>query len=182
MRPDHSFVAQPVRSLQTMLRVLSQEDPALPIIIPDGIYDQNTMQAITVYQTNKGIIPTGITDQNTWEAIVDDYDDTLIRIGRAESIEIVMEPGEVFALGASNAYIYLLQSILLQLSFDHSSIAAPEHSGILDTNTSNSLRSFQGLSGLPQTGELDKITWKHLVKQFSLSAQRNRHASKENSL
>ena len=34
MRPNESFVSQPVRSLQTMLRVLAEDDRTLPTVIP----------------------------------------------------------------------------------------------------------------------------------------------------
>ena len=50
MRPGESFVEQPVRSLQTMLRLLAEDDPRLPTVIPDGIYGPSTMIAVTAFQ------------------------------------------------------------------------------------------------------------------------------------
>ena len=50
MRPPESFVVQPVRSLQTMLRVISGRYTELPTIIPDGIYGPQTMTAVTAFQ------------------------------------------------------------------------------------------------------------------------------------
>ena len=50
MRPNESFVEQPVRSLQTMLRVISEDDARLPILVPDGIYGPTTMNSVTVFQ------------------------------------------------------------------------------------------------------------------------------------
>ena len=38
MRPPESFLNQPIRSLQTMLRVIAENNPAHERIIPDGIY------------------------------------------------------------------------------------------------------------------------------------------------
>lgn len=170
MRPPESFIEQPIRSLQTMLRVLAEDDPTLPIVIPDGIYSQNTMQAVTAFQYRNRLPVTGIVDQFTWERIVEDYEPARIRIGKAEPIEIVMDAGQVFRLGDESPYLYLLQGMLIQLSKDHESILPPQVTGVLDENTSISLRGFQQLSGLIQTGELDKITWKHLVRQFTLNA------------
>lgn len=172
MRPGESFIEQPVRSLQTMLRVIAEDDPRLPTIVPDGIYGPTTMNSITTFQRLYGLPVTGITDQSTWDRIVSVYEPALIRIGSAEPIEILMEPGEVFRLGDSNAYIYLLQSILTQLANENPTISAPDHNGVLDDPTSQALAAFQLLAGLPPTGELDKITWKYLVKQFTLSANR----------
>ena len=38
MRPSESFLGQPIRSLQTMLRVIAENDPSHVRIVPDGIY------------------------------------------------------------------------------------------------------------------------------------------------
>jgi len=172
MRPGESFVEQPIRSLQTMLRVIAEDDARLPTVVPDGVYGPTTMQAVSAFQRQYGLPVTGITDQATWDQIVAIYEPALIRIGPAEPIEILLEPGEVFRLGDSNAYIYLLQSILTQLANDNPSISPPDHNGVLDDPTSQALAAFQLLAGLPPTGELDKTTWKYLVKQFTLSAHR----------
>ena len=48
MRPLSSFVGQPIRSLQTMLRVIAEDDPTHLRIVPDGIYGPETAAAITV--------------------------------------------------------------------------------------------------------------------------------------
>lgn len=172
MKPGESFVEQPIRSLQTMLRVIAEDDPRLPTVVPDGIYGPTTMQAVSAFQRQYGLPVTGVTDQRTWEKIVSVYEPALIRTDEAAPIEIIMQPGEVYRLGDSNANIYLLQSILTQLSNDNPSINRPEHNGVFDDPTSEALAAFQFLAGLPPTGELDKITWKYLVKQFTLSTSR----------
>ena len=173
MRPGESFVEQPIRSLQTMLRVISEDDGRHPTVVPDGIYGPTTMNAVSVFQRIYGLPITGVADQQTWDRIVDIYEPALIRVGKAEPIEIIMDPGQVFRLGDSSPYIYLLQSILTQLSRDHPTISPTGHNGVLDAETSASLAAFQLLSGLPVTGELDKITWKHLSRQFTLNAHHN---------
>lgn len=172
MRPNESFIEQPIRSLQTMLRVIAEDDNRLPTVVPDGIYGPSTMNAVSSFQRLYGLPVTGVTDQSTWEKIVAVYESALIRIDKAEPIEIILEPGEVYRIGDSNAYIYLLQSILIQLSNDNPTITKPDHNGVFDDPTSEALAAFQFLAGLPATGELDKITWKYLVKHFTLSANR----------
>lgn len=173
MRPNESFVEQPVRSLQTMLRVLAEDDSRLPTLIPDGIYGPSTMIAVTAFQRREGIPVTGIVDENTWSQLVDAYEPALIRIGKAEPIEILLEPGQIILLGESSPYIYLLQAMLAQLSKDHDRIRHPALSGSLDADTSASLREFQVLSGLPPTGTLDRVTWMHIVRQFTLNSVLN---------
>lgn len=173
MRPRESFVGQPIRSLQTMLRVIAQDDGTLPTVVPDGIYGQDTMTAISAFQRRYGIPVTGVADQATWDTVVTVYEEALIRVDKAQPIEIILEPGQVFRLGDSSPYLYLLQSMLLYLSQSHSDISEPSHNGVLDTQTSQALAGFQVLAGLEPTGEMDKKTWKYLVHQFSLNANRS---------
>ena len=173
MRPVETFVEQPIRSLQTMLRILAENDTSLPTVIPDGIYGPGTMHAVSAFQRQNGIPVTGIVDQRTWDTIVSIYEITVIQVGKAQPIEILMDPGQVFKPGSSSPYIYLLQSMLTQLSNDHPSISVPGHTGIMDEYTVQSLKDFQKLSELPENGEFDKIVWKHLVHQFTLNAHHN---------
>ena len=168
MRPNESFVAQPVRSLQTMLRVIAQDDPRLPTVTPDGIYGPTTTNAVASFQRLYGIPSTGVTDQATWDQIVVVYEPALVRVGKAEPIEILLEPGQIIVLGERNPYIYLTQAMLSQLSNQYTLIPPVALTGILDTETATALSAFQTLAGLPATGELDRMTWKHLSNQFTL--------------
>ena len=172
MRPGESFVEQPIRSLQTMLRVIAEDDPRLPTVVPDGIYGATTLSSVSAFQRLYGLPVTGIADEATWDTIVSVYEPALVRVGKAEPIEILIEPNQIFRIGDSNAYIYLLQSILTQLSKENNTIQWPNHNGVLDDTTSQALAAFQLLAGLPPTGELDRITWKYLAKQFTASASR----------
>lgn len=179
MRPGESFVQQPVRSLQTMLRVIAEDDPRLPTVIPDGIYGPSTMIAVTAFQRREGIPVTGIADEGTWAQVVAAYEPALVRVGKAEPIEILLEPGQVILAGERSPYIYLTQGILAQLSNDHVDIIYPELTGVLDEITSNSLKGFQGLAGLPQTGTLDRITWQNLARQFTLNTAHNSSSTRK---
>ena len=74
MRPDESFLQQPIRSLQTMLRVLAELDDRYLPVIPDGIYGQSTIAAVSNFQKNHGLPVTGVTDLDTWERISAEYE------------------------------------------------------------------------------------------------------------
>ena len=114
-----------------------------------------------------------VDDENTWDHIVRAYEPALIRVGKAEPIEILLEPGEVIVIGQSSPYVYLMQGMLAQLSKDYQEILLPGFDGVLGSDTSNALKGFQQLAGLPATGTLDRITWRHLVRQFTLNAAHN---------
>lgn len=170
MRPSESFIGQPIRSLQTMLRVLAEDNGDYISVIPDGIYGPETMQAVTRFQRKHGLSPTGLTDQTTWETIVAEFEPALIRLDNAHPLYILMNPGQMVRKGERHPHVHLLQAILRVLSDTYESIAAPGNTGVLDDATADSLTSFQQLSSLPMTGHLDKETWKHLVLHYPLAA------------
>lgn len=170
MRPDESFIGQPIRSLQTMLRVLAENDSSYETLIPDGIYGDATRSAVSRFQRKHGLDVTGITDQDTWDTIVAEYEPALVNINFAQPIEIVLNPGQILRRGERDVNLYLVQAVLMALSEIYGSIPTPSVSGILDDATADSLSSFQLLTGLPMTGQLDKQTWKHLALHYPLAA------------
>ena len=60
MKPGESFVGQPVRSLQTMLRVIAEDGGYIPTVVPDGIYGPQTATAVSTFQRRHALPITGI--------------------------------------------------------------------------------------------------------------------------
>lgn len=170
MRPLESFIGQPIRSLQTMLRVIAEDDPSHMSVIPDGIYGPETVQAVTLFQRKHGLPVTGVTDQSTWEAIVAAYNPAYIRIEEAYPLYVILNPGQVLRKGERHPHLFLVQAMLTVLADIYKSIGVPSLNGLLDDATADSIASFQYLNGLPMTGNLDKHTWKHLVLHYPLAA------------
>ena len=172
MRPAESFIAQPIRSLQTMLRVIGEDMGYNENVIPDGIYGSSTMEAVSRFQRDHGLPVTGVTDQITWEQIYTEFEPARIRVEAAEPLQLILNPGQVIGKGQSHPYLYLVQGMLIAISEEYGSIPTPQVSGVLDIATAEALSAFQYLSGLPETGNLDKITWKHLALQYPLAVNR----------
>lgn len=169
MRPQESFVGQPVRSLQTMLRTLSEDDPDLPTIIPDGIFGNQTRQAVFTFQRKYGLPATGVSNQETWDKIVAEHEKANVRVSPAEPLQLILNQNQIIQRGEYHPYLFLIQSMLTTLGETYGQIVPPQISGILDEETSYALSTFQQLSDIPATGELDKITWKHLALQYPLA-------------
>ena len=155
MRPPESFVGQPVRSLQTMLRVIGESDKSLPSVVPDGIYGQQTMTAVSAFQQ---------------KYIVAVYESALILVDEAQPLFVIFDPLEVVTEGQFHPNLFVVQGMLNVFAISYPAILAPGLTGILDIPTSQSLSAFQELNGLPMTGQLDKITWKNLALQYPSAA------------
>ena len=170
MRPPESFIGQPIRSLQTMLRTIAEDRPGYVRIVPDGIYGPETRSAVMTFQRNHGLTPTGITDLATWDRVVAEYEPARISREAAQPIDALLDPGQIIRRGERHPNVHLLQAMLAVLEDAYHGLGTPTHSGILDGPTVRALESFQILSGLRATGHLDKVTWKHLSLHYPLAA------------
>ena len=173
MKPEASFLNQPIRSLQTMLRTLAEYDPRHETLIPDGIYGPATKSAVSKFQRIHGLPVTGVTDQQTWEQIVALYEPALIQMSEAQMLDVILDPKEVIRRGQRHPHIYIVQAILAVLEDAYGSIGPVNHNGLLDEPTAAAIAAFQGLSGLPMTGNLDKITWKALALHYPHASRRS---------
>ena len=86
MRPGESFVEQPIRSLQTMLRVIAEDDFRIPTVVPDGVYGPTTMSSVSAFQRLYGLPVTGFVEAVTWSSIADLYSDLFVgnRLGEGQ--------------------------------------------------------------------------------------------------
>lgn len=182
MKPAESFVQQPVRSLQTMLRTIASIEPNQINVIPDGIYGSQTAAAVRSFQRRQGLNPTGVVDQATHERIIQEYEQAYIEAKKAQPVQINLDPGQVLRRGEQNNHIYLAQSMLTVLHLLDSRIPLPPHNGILDPGTAESVAAFQSFAGLPPTGEIDKRTWKDLALYYALAADQLENSGNPNKI
>lgn len=170
MKPGESFVGQPIRSLQTMLRTIAQVDPNQITVVPDGVYTSQTADAVRSFQENNALPVTGVADQDTWDRIVAAYRPARIETSPAEPVFITLNPGQTFGPGQRHHHIYLVQAMLTLLAEAYPGFPIVTFTGIFDQQTEEAIRALQILSGGEPTGILDKKTWKELVLHHGSAA------------
>lgn len=62
-----------VYQMQQLLARIAKSYPAIPVIVPDGIYGNKTREAVEKFQSVFGLPVTGIVDYNTWYEISNIY-------------------------------------------------------------------------------------------------------------
>lgn len=159
-RPEYA----PIHDLQTMLRTVVPEQG----LSRDGIYGPETKAAVSAFQRQRGMPETGITDEKTWEALKESYKAQEVLRAPAEPLLLILQPGQVIRKDSENLHLYLVQGMLLALGRLDPELPLPNVNGRLDAQTAAALLWLQRLSGLEETGELDKNTWRHLAKQYRL--------------
>lgn len=162
MNSDHPQDFVPIRELQQMLRVLiPNEGP-----YEDGVYGKNTHRAVERFQQAHGLKATGVVDAETWEAVKRAYQNELIERQPAAPLEIIMQPHQMMEKGCDNANVYLVQAMIKALDHYIPALPVVDVTGRLDGKTQQAIKWLQGCFDLPQSGEVDKNTWRFLVHEY----------------
>ena len=152
----------PVHNLQRMLRTALSDDG----LVIDGIFGKETEDALRRFQKSQDIEPTGVADENTWVVLKRAYNHERVLFDKAEPLQIVLQPHQVLTKGTNNSHMYLVQALLMALSLYLTQLPHLTVNGKLDSDTEKSICLLQKAADLPETGELDKHTWCHLVHLY----------------
>lgn len=160
---EGTFLGRPVRSLQTMLRLISKMIPDIPPVVPDGIYGQSTMRAVTALQRYTHLPATGVVDQATWDETVRMYHDACEHLLPPQPLQLRMQPGQCVAPGEENLHMNLVEAMFRSLGAVYENVPPVEVNGKNDERCAKAICWLQALSDLPVTGSLDRRTWRYLA-------------------
>lgn len=170
MRDPADYIAKPIRSLQTMLRVIARADPAVSSVVPDGIYGEDTACSVRSFQSCHGLPVTGQTDNATWNQIVNAYNLCKSSILPAMPLRIHWDPMQVIRPGEQNLFLYLMQGMLMALGKIYDPIPDVEATGVYDAATQTAVRWLQECSDLPECDVIDQQVWEYLCCLYCLAA------------
>jgi len=160
-----------VKSLQIYLNRISRNYPAIPKIpSADGVFDSATESAVRVFQQVFGLEETGIVDAATWYRITYIYT-SVKRIAELDSEgvrleEIMPQFTEDLKIGMQSDEVRILQYYLAVIGAYYEAVQPVEITGYFGQQTEKSVKSFQRVFGLPQTGEVNRATRNDLYRAY----------------
>lgn len=154
-----------VKEAQTYLRGLSYFNPEIPRIAVDGIYGIHTAEAVKAFQRWAGLPDTGAIDRATWQELARAYAKT----GAGRPVTGIYPSLTDFLIqkGDHGNTVLLVQFMLDKVASTYSNLPRIPSSGDFDDQTAAAVIKFQQISGLPETGAVDRDTWDHLAITYN---------------
>lgn len=164
---EEEMVAQPVRSLQHMMRRLSERYDFLPELQPNGRFDERTLEAVMLFQ--KYFMPnvTGVVDQDTWTAIRDEWLDVERELAWPRQLR-AFPVGEETGVGQSRQYLYVVQGMFQALSRVFEGLQEERIDGIHSGNSVENVIWLQERANLQPTGEMNRPAWDALSQLYEI--------------
>ena len=159
---------QAISNLQRYLRQLSYfDEDVLPIVI-NGEWNEETKNALTVFQRKNGLPPTGVADEQTWNLLFSQYQSSIEENSEPSRVPFFprLPKGDSVGAGDSGFIVEVIQYMLNELSLLYDGLDNVDISGFFDSNTEAAVSEFQKRNLFPQSGRVDKKTWDRLVRAY----------------
>lgn len=160
-----------VQALQTYLNRISRNYPAIPKIpAVDGTFGAATEAAVRKFQEVFGLSPTGVVNEATWYKIT--YIFTSVkRISELNSEGLTLEElprqyAQEVRIGMQGDEVRIVQYYLAVIGAYYEAVSPVSITGYFGEETEKSVKSFQRVFGLPQTGIVDRLTWNDMFRAY----------------
>lgn len=160
-----------VKTIQVRLNRISRNYPKIPKIYPvDGIYGQETADAVTEFQRIFNLTPDGIVGKATWWKIAYIFT-TVKRLSELDSEGLRLEEvsrqfPSVLREGTQGNGVRVLQYYLSVVSAFYEQVPPIAVDGFFGPMTKQAVIAFQKVYGLAPDGVVGRNTWNELVRAY----------------
>lgn len=156
-----------VIDIQNQLRFLSEDFDEISPIAVDGIYGEETQQAVAELQRLLGFDATGEVDERTLNALNELYSASLEKRLPAVAVQIFPINDKPLVLGSKGVSQTMLNIMLGALAFVFSNLPKISSIDTFGEDTLEAVARIQLSSGLVTTGQVDKPTWNIIARLFN---------------
>lgn len=160
-----------VKVIQRELNLISQNYPLIPKINPvDGIFGENTENAVRTFQQIFNLTPDGIVGKSTWYQLIYLYTG-ILRLNELDSegqrlFGLNLQYPDAISEGNIGEKVTILQYFLSVFASFDSNIPFVEIDGTFGPATKNAVIAFQKEYGLNPDGIVGAETWNKMYDVF----------------
>lgn len=152
--------------IQQYLRNISKAESDAPAIIPDGIFSEETAEAIRAFQREKELTETGKVDFETFEALRNENGRVLFEASLPVQVMAIRNDDLPLSYGDENDFVEKLRIMLGSVADDYSGFPLVERGRKFDSDTERAVKRWQSVIFEDETGVVDKITWNSLATYY----------------
>lgn len=165
-----------VVKLQFLLNYISEFYEAVPFVIQNGVFRENTREGVIAFQREFNLTPDGVVGPATWRRLFDVFrnvQNTVPPTSPSPPNPQVPAPGSppypgtALRVGSSGSNVSLIQGRLNAIGRVYSVIPALNVDGRFGPITQSSVIAFQRLFGLSADGIIGPITWAKIMEVYS---------------
>lgn len=147
-----------IREVQKFIHIISDRvNSDIPRVAIDGIYGEETLDAVRIFQTIYGLEIDGLVDRATFDMLFIMYRDAIIDIRTSDYI--ITDIGFPLKIGNQNNDVLALHLIILELRKTYTDIGAVSKSTYFSESTKNAVMNMQKIFRMPVTGEVDSLLY-----------------------
>lgn len=156
-----------VRLIQYYLNFIGFFNNSLNSLSVDGIFGPSTTNAVKAFQRVFGLTQDGIVGRATWNKLQSVYDNILNDLpSQYKPFRSQIYPGYILTTGSRGEPVRQLQIFLNTVARYNSSVPSVSQDGVFGAGTQRSVRAYQALNGLAQTGNVDAALWERLRQDY----------------
>ncbi len=157
----------PVRTLQYYLSIIAYFNQSLAPVPLTGVFDSQTVDAVSRFQEFYGLPVTGIVDTATWNIITKIYTETVASLPPGyEGENAKLYPGYFLTKGMRNQSVTDLQTYLSFIAQNISELPSVAVTGYYGDQTENAVLTFQRLFGITESGAVGPVTWYQIAREY----------------
>lgn len=159
-----------ISEIQKYLRTVSQANGNIPTIIPTGVYDEKTAEAVRAFQKEYGLPVTGTVDREIWDLLFEVY--LAVEEYFTENAAIMPFPDSAYSIckGEQSNTVYILQAMLNTIAEFYENVDSIPVDGIYGDSTAAAIKNMQTVTGEECTGNVDYKTWNKLARLYNFHA------------
>ena len=154
--------------LQQRLRNISKVHKDVPSVIPDGIFGDETENAVRAFQRKFGFSETGVVDFEIWDRINEEGKKALFVLSDPNQVISIKNEDLPLVIGQIGREVHTLNLMLRRLGELYSNFRFENTGDEFTAETEREVRKWQKVIGHDITGEVDKLTWNRLAEHYLL--------------
>jgi peptidoglycan hydrolase-like protein with peptidoglycan-binding domain len=157
-----------IYEIQDYLRNISYYNEKVPFIASDGIYGEETREAVRVFQQIYNLEDSGNVDFQTWKKLVEINESATQNFLQPFPVAPIDDSDLPLKQGDKGPFVKHVKLMLGFLSENHVNFEKQTDTDEFDFQTLTEIQRWQRVAFLPQTGEVDKQTWNMLSEYYTM--------------